>query len=287
MLFDPIAARSAVVTRPRPVCVEPLEGRQLLSASLSRDPVVAAEGEELGTLVPTVFVNLPTAAVSGAKLKGVAGTVTITNADVTDFSGPVTVTLFLSPDATLEEGADPQIATVTKKLKIASAQSKFLKIKIPSFPTVAEDDYVVIGKLTSSTGVGSNATDEAVHIGPPFVDLSGTFTTLAATAKAGKKAKATVTVANGGNVDAKGTVPVTIATSPNADGTGAVTIATVNAKVAIKAGASKAVKLNFTVPAGTAPGPYFVVATLDASNVLPESNETNNTVLSETTLTVS
>jgi hypothetical protein len=79
---------------------------------------------------------------------------------------------------------------------------------------------------------------------------------------------------------------VTIATSTNPDGSDPTTIATVNAKLAIKPGATKNVKLNFLVPAEVASGSYHIVATLDPANVLGDNDVTNNTVLSTTALTV-
>src|SRR3954471_6248644 len=114
-----------------PMVVESLESRELLSAGL---PVSTADESTPGTLAPTVFATLPASAVAGAKVKGALAVVTVTNVAETDYNGPVTVTLFASLDNTLDPAADPQITSVTKNLKVASAQSADLKIKITSVP---------------------------------------------------------------------------------------------------------------------------------------------------------
>ncbi len=88
-----------------------------------------------------------------------------------------------------------------------------------------------------------------------------------------------VTVTNAGNVDATGTVDVS-ATLVAAQGSGLpnVVVTSSPVKLKLKPGASKAVKLNFVVPAGASAGSYTLQATIDSGNVLTESNETNNEV---------
>jgi hypothetical protein len=265
------------------VHAELLENRQLLSGAM---PVSAAEEVEPGTLAPTVFVALPSTAIAGAKVKGASALISVTNVAPDDFNGPVTVTLYASLDNDLQKDTDAQIVTTTKKLKVASASSSDLKIKIPSLPNVPDGTYVIIAELVSSVGTGVNASDDGVLIAAPFIDLSGQFASLPGTATKGKKLKASLAVANSGNVTAKGTIPVTIATSTNVDGSGATSIATVNAKVSIKSGASRNVKVSFVVPAEVASGQYFVVATLDPANVIGDKTVTNNTIVSTTVLNV-
>jgi uncharacterized membrane protein len=198
------------------------------------------------------------------------------------------VTLFVSTDTALDTGVDQQIATITKKIKLNSTATKTLKLKIPAFPSVADGAYNILGQVTA-TGVdpGVSVADEQVVIAAPFVDLSGTFATLPAMLTKGKKGRASITVTNTGNVDAKGLVAIQIAAAADASGAGAGPVATANAKLAIKPGKSKAVKLNFLLPAETPSGTFFVVAGLDAANVLPDKDRGNNTVISATSVTVS
>jgi hypothetical protein len=250
-------------------------------------PVLAADDAEPGTLAPTVFVTLPATAIAGAKVKGATAIVSVTNVAPDDYNAPVTVTLFASLDNELQADTDAQILTTTKNLKVASAGSTDLKIKIPSLPNVPDGNYVVIAQVTSATaGTGVNASDDAVLIAAPFVDLSGQFSSFPGTATKGKRTRASIAVANSGNTTAKGTIPVTLATSTNVDGSEPTTFATVNAKVSLKAGTSKNVKLNFIVPAEVPSGQYFIVATLDPANVLGDKSVTNNTIVSTTVLNV-
>jgi Tol biopolymer transport system component len=248
------------------------------------------EGPQLGTLVPTVFTELKTASfVTGARVKGAAAIVTITNTG-DDFNGPVTVGLFGSLDNSLDTNVDAQITTLTKKLKIAAAQSKTVRLKISMFPSVADGDYTIFAQVSNPTaGTGASTNDEKVTLAAPYIDLSptafGAFPTTPLTR--GKRARLSLTVLNSGNVNAKATVPVTIAISSDPSGAGATTIATVNVKVNLKPAATKTLKLNFTVPADAATGgALYVVATLDPANVVPEKNDSNNTLVSSTTLSI-
>ena len=278
MPMKPSSSRRAVIH------TELLEGRQLLSGSL---PVLAADDAVPGTLAPTVFANLPATAIAGAKVKGASAVVSITNVAPDDYNAPVTVTLFASLDNQLQTDTDAQILTTTKNLKVASAGSTDIKIKIPSLPNVPDGTYVILAQVTSSTaGTGVNASDDSVVIAAPFVDLSGQFSAFPGTATKGKKTKLTINVANAGNTTAKGTLPIALATSTDPSGSDPTTFTTVNAKLSIKANSGKNVKLNVVVPPEVASGQYYIVATLDPSNTLGDKNDTNNTVLSTTVLNV-
>jgi hypothetical protein len=298
--------------------IEPLESRTLLSVTLVSQSAAApgapagivgtnviprqvfidgeasdgaaggAENEEaLGSLVPTLFTNVPSSAVGGRKVKGASAVVDITNIAPDTYNGDVTVTLFASLNATLESGTDAPISSLTRKIRIDSAQSKSLKLKIARFPSVPDGDYVIIAQVSSPTaGAGTNSNDEAIRIAAPFVDLSGTFAPVPATLTRGKRARLSLTVNNAGNVNAKGTIPVTVAVSSDPGGAGATTIATVNAKLSLKANASRTLKFNFTLPAEAPAGAQFFVVTLGSLPAPAESNVTNNTVLSATAVTL-
>jgi hypothetical protein len=79
---------------------------------------------------------------------------------------------------------------------------------------------------------------------------------------------------------------VTVAVSSDPGGAGATTIATVNAKLSLKANASRTLKFNFTLPAEAPAGAQFFVVTLGSLPAPAESNVTNNTVLSATAVTL-
>ena len=272
-------------TRQSLVPIEHLEPRQLLSA----DPGVApaADGEIPGTLVPDVSPTLPEAVLGGAKARGASAVVTITNADAVAYSGPVSVTLFTSIDEAFQTTDDVQIATLNKRLKLEAGQSRAVKLKIRAFPDVVDGDYRLLARVTGE-GVdpATNVSAQTVFISAPFVDLSGNFAAIPDALARGRRGRLTVTLANAGNVPVKTTVPVALTGSLSPDGSNPVPLGTADAKVSLKPGQSKTIRLNFTAPAEVPPGSYFLTADLDAGNVLPESNETNNSFFSNTAIAI-
>jgi hypothetical protein len=269
--------------------VEALEGRQLLSSSAA-PPVVAAEGEAVpGTLVPDVSASLPEAVVAGGKVRPIPVVVNLTNVDAVTYGGPVTVTLFATANETFEGEADPQLAVTTKRLTLESGQSKAVKLRVSRLPALPDGDYRVLARVTApGVELADNVSFNTVNVAAPFVDLAGTFAPTPATLARGKRARLSLTLTNAANSAVKATVPVAITASPPPDAAGGtpVSLGTVNAKVALKAGQTKAVRLSVTVPADAAPGSYFLDAVLDPANVLAEGNETNNAVTGTTAVTI-
>lgn len=261
--------------------VETLEIRRLMSVAAAADPPVGAAADEVpGTLVPDVSASLPEAVVSGARTRPVPVTVTVTNADFAAFSGPVTVTLFVTADEAFQADADPQLATITKRLKLESGESKAVNLKVKAFPAVADGDYRVLARVAAA-GVdpAGNVSFNTVNIAAPFVDLAGSFGAMPAALARGKRARLSLTLTNAANSAIKATVPVAVTASPPPGVGGApVSLGTINAKVSLKAGQTKTVRLSVTVPSDLAAGSYFLDAVLDPANVLAEGNETNNTI---------
>jgi uncharacterized membrane protein len=116
--------------------------------------------------------------------------------------------------------------------------------------------------------------------------VASAFGSLSSTSKQGKKAKLALDLTNSGNTDAKGSAPVTIEFSTTPGGEPVVGgSTTAAAKLALKAGSSKAAKLSFTVPAELPAGTYYVTTALDTGS-LNDTNQANNTSTSTTTITV-
>lgn len=287
-MFNPSPDRSGLSGRfRRPVRVEALECRRLMAGD-SFGAVGAAANEVPGTLVPDVSASLPEAVVGGARTRPVAVTVTVTNVAEVAFAGPVTVTLFATADELFQAESDPQLAVTTKRFNLESGQSKAVKLKIRNFPTVPDGDYRVLARVTApGVDPASNASFNTVNIAAPFVDLAGSFGALPANLVRGKRARLSLVLTNAANSPIKVAVPVAITASPPPDtGVAPVSLGTVNAKVLIKAGQTKAVRLSVLVPADVTAGTYFLDAVLDPTNVLAEGNETNNTITGTTPVTV-
>ena len=94
----------------------------------------------------------------------------------------------------------------------------------------------------------------------------------------GKASGGSVLVTNSGNQDAVGTISITVFAS--ADGlvnAGDATVGTFPAKVKLKPGQGKAMKLGFkTFPANVPDGDYFLLAQVDSGGQLTETNESDN-----------
>jgi Tol biopolymer transport system component len=240
-----------------------------------------------GTLTPTITATLPAGVIGGAKAKGASATVKVTNMASSDYNGNVTVALFASTDSALDTNTDLQVTSVTKKLKIAAGQSKDVKVKIASFPSAPIGDYVLIAQASGDNiAASSAATGTKVTIAAPFVDVASTFGSLSSSSRLGKKAKLVLDLTNSGNIDAKGSAPVTIEFSTTSGGEPVVGGSTTStAKLALKAGSSKAAKLSFTVPAELPAGTYFVSTHLDGTS-LGDTNAADNDSVSTTTITV-
>jgi hypothetical protein len=234
--------------------------------------------------------KFPAAVVGGAKTKG--ATLKLTNTGDQDAKATVAVTVFASADQELDETQDTSIAVINGvKLAVKKGKGKTVKLKFTQFPsTLADGDYYLIARVDSG-GVlpelkksDNNAvTASPINIAAPFTELSGRPGSIKGTLAPGAKVSASAPVVNAGNVAVKASVPVAIVASPGDQtlGNGDTTIATPTVKMSIKPGASKNVKLSFTLPAtGLTPGTYSLLAVLDAGGTLPtEKNAANNVVV--------
>lgn len=240
------------------------------------------------TATPTLTATLPAAVVGGAKAIGTKVSVSVANTGTADLNDPVTVTLYVSTDDTLDAG-DTQVSTITKTLKIKPGASKALKLKVANYPSVADGVYKLLVK-TSATGLAdATATSgSSVTIAAPFVDLSGSFATPFPTAAVrGRKLSVPLLIQNAGNIPAAGTINVAIASSLTTEAPLGAPSITVPVKLKLKAASSKVVRLKLTVPDALTPDSYFLIATIDSTNVLAETDETNNVAVSGTSIIIS
>jgi len=235
-------------------------------------------GDNNGTIdiVPALTAALPSAAIAGEKTKASA-TVAVTNRGTGKLSGPVTIKLYASTDGSVDAG-DAEITTITKKLTLKAGQTKQVKVKIGSFPTVADGSYFMVADVSgggiseSSTSNNQAASTNTVTIAAPFVDLSGQASPPKGV-KAGRKATLPLTITNGGNSLLSGASSVRVTLTPS--GGGSPTTIDVPASLKLKPGASKTFKLKFAAPPTA--GSYTVSAAVDAGNAIAESDEANNT----------
>jgi uncharacterized membrane protein len=239
-------------------------------------------------VTPTLSATLPTAVVGGAKAKGVKVSVDVANTGTADLNDSVTISTFVSNDTTVDAGDTALGAPVVKKLKLKPGAHKAIKLKVTGFPSVPDGDYFVLAQTSApSANTAASASATKVNIAAPFVDLSGTLPPPAKTTlTAGKKAPVSLSLTNSGNVDATGTINVALSLRPTGGGAD-VPLPPVPVKLKLKAGTTKAVKLNAIAPLQIQVGSYILVATIDSTNAIAESNEGNNDLLGDVALTLS
>jgi hypothetical protein len=121
-----------------------------------------------------------------------------------------------------------------------------------------------VNTAANTTGSGNN--------------LTGVFgKAFASSAKAGSKITSSVKVENTGSTTITKTVDVTELLTTDGTASSAVgVLKTVAVKLNLKAGKSQTVPLSFTYPSTTTTGSYKVVAVVDSTNVVPESNKLDN-----------
>jgi subtilase family serine protease len=257
--------------------VEPLERRALLTADISA----------------AVEAAMPDAAIGGEKVKGSA-IVTVTNTGDETARGRTPVELYLSLDHSFDVG-DTLLKTSSAKLRLEAGKSKNVKFKLRSFPVAPAGAYHLIALVNSDAAIPDTvaenniAVDEVHHVElePPMRDLSAAFNTVPEFARLGKSVTVLVDVGNIGNLPAKGKISFSIAASTDttADPIGT-PIAVARAKVNVPINDVATAKVKFRIPSTLPAGTYFLIGTVDSTNVVAETDETNNPFQGFTTITV-
>ena len=157
-----------------------------------------------------------------------------------------------------------------------------------------DGSYFLLSQITPGTTItdpnpANNvaASDQPITVAAPFTDLSGQLGPILASVTRGKKSTITLDVMNGGNITAAGPISIAVLARPAgaADATTDTELKTFAVRLNVKPGATRRLRLRYTVPTTLPAGDYQVVAQIDSANQLPESDETNNTVVSTGTFT--
>jgi hypothetical protein len=259
------------------------------------DLLVGFDATGTGDGTPPTPQQLPasplTLAFSEVPVAGIGGTdtlakVKITNGTAARFTGPVTLTLLASTDATTSAD-DVTVQTVSlRKLNLKPGGSKAVAVKFTRPATLASGSYDYIA---SATADGTNTAPALVASGPveieaPVVDLAAGFGgTGTVRVRPGKNGTAAVTVTNDGNVAATGTLDLTLyaSTDQTLDATDSVLTSLPGKKVKLKAGKAQIVRVKFAAPAA-AGGSYFLIASVTPT-VQPTDSNTDNDVASAPT----
>ncbi len=115
----------------------------------------------------TLTARLPSSVIGGQKSKA-AATVVLSNPNATLFSGPVTITLYVSPTGSVSDGIP--ISSITKSLKLKAGKAAKFKLKITSFPNV-NGTYVLVAGVSAGGSVVP-AVGPSTQIAPPSVTFA-------------------------------------------------------------------------------------------------------------------
>lgn len=219
--------------------------------------------------------------------KGGAAQVRVVNRGNKPATGNLQVTFYASLDGDLD-GGDTAITTVSKKVNLKPNASAVLSAKFNYPGKLPDGHYFILAKADGGNAIAESdeinnlaASAQSITIAAPNVDLQGTALVGTGKFAVGKPASATLTLRNNGNVTASGTATIQLFASTddtfgNADD---ILIATTPARLALKPGASKPYKLKASL-ANVPAGPYKLAASIDITNAIAESDETNNTLFS-------
>jgi hypothetical protein len=231
-------------------------------------------------LAEGITTNLPSQLVGGAKLKSSAD-VQLVNRLGAAFSDVVVVTVFASADGVLD-GSDVQVATMTKRLKIAAGKSKTLRVKLTSAPAMPMGPFQLLAKIDRTNTGGSDvvATAGTFTLSEANVRLQATAPIVASpTLARGRKARVKISVSNVGRFPSSGLEIVTLyarSRAPGASGGPESLIPLAEAKLRARLAPARTATLSFkfTAPASLVAGSYDLVSVVtmgDAAPVIDDS----------------
>jgi uncharacterized delta-60 repeat protein len=243
---------------------------------------VVADGVDFtGGLV----VAKPSSVMGGAKT---SATLNATNAGSLAAAGSMTVTLYTSLDQTFTTD-DAAFSTAKLSAALAPGKSKSFPLNF-AYPTgVSDGTYFIIAELNSGQhpiseiNFNNNAAiSKPIKITAPFVDLSGSFQSPPKSIKSGARTSVSINVANHGTANATGPVNVTLYATPHRAFTGSEPqIFSTSLPTGLKTGASKTLKLNFTLMSGLIPpGTDFLYAVLTYAGTPADKIAQNNAFFS-------
>jgi hypothetical protein len=225
------------------------------------------------------FLTPPASGIGG---ESTTARLRLTNSTEPRFSGPVTVTLYASTDATVSAD-DAVVATLTlPKLNLHGLASRVLRLKVTLPGNAADGAYEFIASA-DATGTGTApalaTTNSPVTIDSPKVDLATAFAdagpiTLSST----RPTTASVTIENAGNVPASGTVDLTLYASADAtlDATDAVLTSLASRKIHMRPGKSITIHVHLPAAGAALAGTKFVLASTTSATNPADDNSSND-----------
>ncbi len=255
-------------------------GLYYLFAKADADNVVAEtqEANNVGFAYLQVGPDLVLSALSAPTAAGAGGTITVTDTVKNQGAGPAgasTTRFYLSVNGALDSGDQELGSRAVPALAAGATSSAPTTLTIPA--GTATGVYFLFAKADADGGlVESQETNNVgfayLQIGP---DLVVTALSAPSTAGAGGPITVTDTVKNqGGGLAGASTTRFYLSVNGALDGADQELGS--RAVPALAAGATSSAPTTLTIPPGTAPGAYYILAKTDADSAVPETQETNN-----------
>ncbi len=249
--------------------------------------IVAESNEANNTLAKPIDI-LPDVRVTvlTAPSKAFPGS-TITVGDTTvnqgAAAGPATTAFFLSTDAALDAGDLPLGSRAVPALGLGESNTGSIQVAIPA--ELPGGTYTIIavgdaGGAITELDETNNTRIKTLTVGP---DLTVSTLSVPSAAAVGATIIVTDTTRNQGSAAAASTTRFYLSLgTAKAAGDPEIGSRTVPA---LSLNGSSTSSTMLTIPAGTAPGNYYVIAECDAGNAVAELTETNNTKSRAITIT--
>ena len=243
----------------------------------------------LSPLQPITSGKIPKGTlVSGQKITPFHFTFSLSNGSANTVGGLDTVSIVLSGSPKSRQRA-LSLGTFMKSVTIkGNKKGAFGTATIKSLPAGLSGTYFVVALLTDAsmdTGIKSLGT---INIAAPFTDLAAVSLAIPPKVRWGKTLAVTLGLAQHGNIPFGGGVPVELFLSASRTlAAGAIDLGLVTKGTSIKPGKKGMLHLSATIASSTAPGKYFVIASIDPANTLNDTNEGNNIISSVKMVTIS
>ncbi|MGH7894116.1 MAG: CARDB domain-containing protein [Candidatus Binatia bacterium] len=256
-------------------------GTYYLIASADSDGVVSEsqEGNNVLARALTIGADLVVSGLSGPSDSGAGQALTLTVTTRNQggsAAGSSTTTFYLSTDAQLDAADVVLGSRAVPALEAGALDTGPTLVTVP-VGTASGTYYLFAradtgGVVVETSEVNNTVYGGSIRIGP---DLVMTSLGAPATASAGSVITVTDTTRNsGGGAAAATTTRFYLSTNLLIDA--ADVLLGARAVAALAPGASESGSVSVTIPAGTAPGTYYLIATADGDNAVAETQEGNN-----------
>jgi subtilase family serine protease len=242
-----------------------------------------------GAVVTIVSNDLPpdliVATLTGPTIAGAGSPITLNDTTKNQGSGPAQPSVtgfYLSTNTTLD-AADVSLGTRAVPLLAPGASDSASTVLTVPFDTTVRSYYVLAKADVSLSIAESNETNNvkaaSVAVGP---DLIVAALTVPASAAAGTSITVADTTKNQGGGTAFASV-TSFYLSPNVILDAADVLLGSRPTGPLAAGVSEPASTTLSIPAGTPTGTYYIIAKADATGIVPETQEVNNTKYGATT----